>query len=393
MGTAVALKNDLHGTIKYIGKMRRRKGTWYGIKLTSKQGDTDGMDNGRYYFVCKDKYGVFVKKKDILTAISNTRAAIQLQKRARLRSSNISLFDFAVTQSTTNLALDSDDYESSVLHRFLRFNLSTLIEFLDNATLHNLFAVEHFTSFYDTASFWNSTLLTQRITAKSSEEYKYLQRVGIHVNVWNVEAAYEQLKSHETVRERKWKVRRNRFMVFVALQHIKQHKGLYRYNPKSDSRYGPEYTGFTYGHYGRRTRTRAPKREVKKNVRVKRVDMWALGQKLVYMFGDESAVSHDLVSVGQKLVVCANVRLFKQFRPLITENRGRPAWMALLRNRKNRAKIIRDIERVLMIPIAETLVKQWLIFSTPRQTVICGWISSQCVLAVYGGCIDQSSLR
>ena len=131
VGTAVALKNDLHGTIKYIGKMRRRKGTWYGIKLTSKQGDTDGMHSGRYYFTCKDKYGVFVRKKDILTTISNTRSAKQSQKRARLRSSNISLFDISVTQSTTNLAddgnatqsitnADSDDYESSVIHRFFR---------------------------------------------------------------------------------------------------------------------------------------------------------------------------------------------------------------------------------------------------------------------------------
>ena len=77
VGTVVSLTNGYHGTIKYIGKMRSRRGKWYGIKLTSENGICDGMDNGRYYFICKENYGMFVKKKQIKAILSNTKSAKQ----------------------------------------------------------------------------------------------------------------------------------------------------------------------------------------------------------------------------------------------------------------------------------------------------------------------------
>eukprot|EP01084_Bolivina_argentea_P283743 486043_1 len=69
IGDEVILVNDNHGTIRYIGRIRKSgrnsKAIWYGIELKNRKGNTDGSIGTRQYFACDLNYGVFVKQSQI----------------------------------------------------------------------------------------------------------------------------------------------------------------------------------------------------------------------------------------------------------------------------------------------------------------------------------------
>ena len=62
---------------KLMGKFKSKEGAiiWYGIKLNKKNGNNNGTVNGRKYFECKEKHGIFVKQNefDIVKANSHTK--------------------------------------------------------------------------------------------------------------------------------------------------------------------------------------------------------------------------------------------------------------------------------------------------------------------------------
>lgn len=379
VGTAVAIKGNLHGVIKYVGKMRGRKGIWYGIKLTSSNGTTDGMDSGRYYFYCKDKYGIFVKKKQIISIISNTKSARQSQKMAQLRKKNITLFNVYQNEEKSENKDDDEkkdiiqhknestqDYEASIIHQFFRFNLSVLIPYLDTNTLYNLFAIEHFTTFYDISSFWNENMLISRIIYPQNQSiYKQLQLNGIYINIWNLENAFNKIKENEYIKNQKWKIRKYRFLLFIALQHILSHKKQYE-----------------FGGYYQNKKTK--KKVIKANCN-------ELHEQFVKIYGDLSVISNDLISIkypkNQERYYTRNplngsCKKFKNFKQIFDQN----TKISLFRKRDGVNGMINKLEKILIIPISDLLVKQWLIFNTKQHTIICGWVSVRCIIVIFGGC-------
>lgn len=52
---------ELRGVIRYIGPADFAPGTWYGVELPVPDGKNDGAVQGKRYFSCPDKCGVFVR--------------------------------------------------------------------------------------------------------------------------------------------------------------------------------------------------------------------------------------------------------------------------------------------------------------------------------------------
>jgi hypothetical protein len=50
---------ELRGIIRYIGPCQSRHGTWYGVELDAPRGDSDGTFDGRRYFQCRPRHGLF----------------------------------------------------------------------------------------------------------------------------------------------------------------------------------------------------------------------------------------------------------------------------------------------------------------------------------------------
>lgn len=63
----VEFKDKTHhrGEVKYVGKVKDTKGYWIGIQMDEPVGKNDGSCNGERYFQCLDKYGLFMKAKNV----------------------------------------------------------------------------------------------------------------------------------------------------------------------------------------------------------------------------------------------------------------------------------------------------------------------------------------
>jgi len=57
----IILKNNLRGTIRYIGYVEGREEEWVGIELDEPRGSNDGEVDGIRYFDCEENHGLFVK--------------------------------------------------------------------------------------------------------------------------------------------------------------------------------------------------------------------------------------------------------------------------------------------------------------------------------------------
>ena len=53
------------GVVRFVGTTNFAAGEWYGIELDGPNGKNNGSVNGEAYFVCEEKYGIFVKKAQV----------------------------------------------------------------------------------------------------------------------------------------------------------------------------------------------------------------------------------------------------------------------------------------------------------------------------------------
>lgn len=49
------------GTIRFVGHTAFSAGKWFGVELDEPLGKNDGSVNGKHYFNCKEKHGVFIR--------------------------------------------------------------------------------------------------------------------------------------------------------------------------------------------------------------------------------------------------------------------------------------------------------------------------------------------
>eukprot|EP01084_Bolivina_argentea_P000221 423_1 len=80
-------KCKCYGIIRFIGTPYsiKNRGIYYGIQLHKPNGKNNGTINGRCYFKCKRKYGIFVQSKD-LNILTKSIAPKQKKKNIEKKS-------------------------------------------------------------------------------------------------------------------------------------------------------------------------------------------------------------------------------------------------------------------------------------------------------------------
>lgn len=63
IGNRYLLRDDRYGICKYYGIINKKK--YIGIELEIGEGDTNGIINGKRYFKCSKKRGIFVTRKEL----------------------------------------------------------------------------------------------------------------------------------------------------------------------------------------------------------------------------------------------------------------------------------------------------------------------------------------
>ena len=67
VGARVQIKDkDLRGTVAYVGLTEFAAGKWIGVALDEAKGKNNGSVQGKAYFQCDDKHGMFVRQTQIL---------------------------------------------------------------------------------------------------------------------------------------------------------------------------------------------------------------------------------------------------------------------------------------------------------------------------------------
>ena len=66
IGARVLVGSKVEGTVQYIGKTEFAKGLWIGVELDYQKGINDGSVDGRRYFTCSPKYGVFAPPSKVV---------------------------------------------------------------------------------------------------------------------------------------------------------------------------------------------------------------------------------------------------------------------------------------------------------------------------------------
>lgn len=53
--------NGLHAIVRFVGETSFSSGEWLGVELDVPEGKNNGSIQGRKYFECEDRYGIFLR--------------------------------------------------------------------------------------------------------------------------------------------------------------------------------------------------------------------------------------------------------------------------------------------------------------------------------------------
>eukprot|EP01083_Nonionella_stella_P012011 34083_1 len=98
VGDTVKVKQYGTGIIQFIGDIDEYPG-WikYGIKLRDKKGQNDGTINGKRYFKCKAKYGVFVRKDRIKAIVRKCKLKYRINDCVELEDYGVGIIKYIGT--------------------------------------------------------------------------------------------------------------------------------------------------------------------------------------------------------------------------------------------------------------------------------------------------------
>jgi dynactin complex subunit len=66
VGTRVQIKEkDFVGSVAYVGLTEFATGKWIGVVLDEAKGKNNGAVQGKQYFKCDDKHGMFVRQTQV----------------------------------------------------------------------------------------------------------------------------------------------------------------------------------------------------------------------------------------------------------------------------------------------------------------------------------------
>ncbi|KAF5355284.1 hypothetical protein D9758_006088 [Tetrapyrgos nigripes] len=82
LGTIVEVATVGRGVIRFSGPTSFKPGKWIGVELFEAKGKNDGSVEGKQYFTCKLKYGVFVRASQIKGTFGHERDLEQAQPQA-----------------------------------------------------------------------------------------------------------------------------------------------------------------------------------------------------------------------------------------------------------------------------------------------------------------------
>lgn len=125
----ITLKNNMSGIIRYIGSIEGREGEWVGLELEESKGSNDGSVEGKRYFECQAKHGLFVKYNKLAGGITKLK-----DKMTRtISESDLSVYEnlefnpkihqnfesFGTPQNTEKkLSLNNTEYANAPVHSF-----------------------------------------------------------------------------------------------------------------------------------------------------------------------------------------------------------------------------------------------------------------------------------
>ncbi|CAF2768042.1 unnamed protein product [Rotaria sp. Silwood2] len=101
IGDRVVIRGTKYGTLKYIGKIHLSEGIWCGIKLDGPLGKHDGKVDGKRYFTCPHRFGIFAPLHSVEKVITDSNDDRRLSRQSIMSTGSGDQFHDTTSQDST----------------------------------------------------------------------------------------------------------------------------------------------------------------------------------------------------------------------------------------------------------------------------------------------------
>lgn len=101
VGDRVLIRGKKPGTLKYIGGIHIKEGIWCGIKLDSPDGKHDGKIEGKRYFKCQHRFGIFAPLYTVEKVIMDSQDSRRMSRQSIISTGSGDQNMDSVSQSST----------------------------------------------------------------------------------------------------------------------------------------------------------------------------------------------------------------------------------------------------------------------------------------------------